>query len=444
MPGFFVSILAAMTFSQDDLLPPDLAETTAAYDRFVPHQFLELLKQPSIVDTQLGDHVEMEMNLLFSDIRDFTSLSESILPAENFRFINSYLSVMEPLVTRHRGFIDKYMGDGIMALFPQSADDAVRAGIDMLRRLVSYNEGRGRAGYKPIRIGVGINTGLVMLGTVGGHNRMASTVIGDAVNFAARMEEMTKTYGSPLVISEHTLHALEDPAAYCIRFLDRLPMKGRYQYQSFYEVFDADPEPLWMAKQDSHDHYERAVACYHMREPERARQLLDECLRIAPDDRVARIYRHRCHDVDRGFLSPSLPPRDEILWRSDYSTLVSSFDHQHVANLALFARLFAQVDEGGPALRPLLDSIRTSLEESFGAEETFMEQHGYAFRDLHQRQHRLQLDALDVLAEDIVTGDHPAAYYRFGIQRQLVDCYINHTTKSDYHLGHFLNRHGVN
>ena len=135
----------------------ELTPTEKAYGRFVPHQFLQLLGRPSIVDVALGDHVEQEMTLLFSDIRDFTILSESILPAENFRFINSYLSTMEPVVSSHQGFIDKYIGDAIMALFPAEAKDGVRCSIEMLRRLSAYNEGRSRAGYAPIRIGIGVN-----------------------------------------------------------------------------------------------------------------------------------------------------------------------------------------------------------------------------------------------------------------------------------------------
>ena len=116
---------------QDPTIPdepaPLLTDTELAYSRFVPNQFMRLLGRHSIVDVELGDHVEQEMTLLFSDIRDFTTLSESILPAENFRFINSYLSTMEPVVAKHAGIIEKYIGDGIMALFTGSADDGVRS-----------------------------------------------------------------------------------------------------------------------------------------------------------------------------------------------------------------------------------------------------------------------------------------------------------------------------
>ncbi|MFH0934669.1 MAG: adenylate/guanylate cyclase domain-containing protein, partial [Pseudomonadota bacterium] len=169
-----------------------LQQTETAYSRLVPHQLLNLLQAKSIVDVKLGDQVERKMTIMFSDIRDFTPLSESMTPAENFEFINSFLSQMEPVISRHRGIIDKYIGDAIMALFEHGAVDAVSGAIAMLERLSYYNAGRVRAGYTPVNIGIGLNTGMVMIGTVGGINRMDSTVIGDAVNLTARLEEATK------------------------------------------------------------------------------------------------------------------------------------------------------------------------------------------------------------------------------------------------------------
>ncbi|MBD0392342.1 MAG: PAS domain S-box protein, partial [Microcoleus sp. C1-bin4] len=132
---------------------------TDAYGRFVPHEFLHFLGYESILEVKLGDQVQKEMSVLFSDIRDFTSLSETMTPAENFQFINAYLSRMEPAITQNFGFIDKYIGDAIMALFDGSADDAVKAGIAMLEELYEYNISCNRPDDPPLQIGIGINTG---------------------------------------------------------------------------------------------------------------------------------------------------------------------------------------------------------------------------------------------------------------------------------------------
>ncbi|MBD0300431.1 MAG: PAS domain S-box protein, partial [Nitrososphaera sp.] len=157
----------------------EIAEATS---RFVPNEFLAFLGCDSIVDIKLGEAVELEMSVLFSDIRDFTTLSEQMTPTENFKFINSYLSRMEPLIVENQGFIDKYIGDAIMALFSEGADDAVKAGIAMLETLAEYNRDRLSLGYVPVEIGVGINTGSLILGIVGGKSRMDGTVVSDAVN----------------------------------------------------------------------------------------------------------------------------------------------------------------------------------------------------------------------------------------------------------------------
>ncbi len=109
-----------------------------AYERFVPHQFLNLLGKERITDIKLGDHIEREMSVLFADIRDFTAFSEKMTPKENFDFLNSYLRQMEPIISEYCGFIDKYIGDGIMALFPKDADSALQGAIAMLRTLAHY------------------------------------------------------------------------------------------------------------------------------------------------------------------------------------------------------------------------------------------------------------------------------------------------------------------
>jgi predicted ATPase/class 3 adenylate cyclase/GAF domain-containing protein len=272
----------------------EMAALNKAYERFVPRQFLHFLKKKSIVDVQLGDNVQQEMSVLFSDIRAFTTLSESLTPAENFKFINSYLSSMEPAIVENNGFIDKYIGDAIMALFPGGADDSVEAAISMLRRLSEYNQGRERAGYVPIEIGIGINTGDLMLGTVGGNSRMDSTVISDAVNLASRLEGLTKIYGVSLLISHQTFLRLSNATNYNIRIIERLKVKGKSHEVAVFEVFDGDEPELREQKLMTSSLFEEALMLYYRKAYQEAEKLFQDCLRQCPKDRAIRVYLERC------------------------------------------------------------------------------------------------------------------------------------------------------
>jgi predicted ATPase/class 3 adenylate cyclase/GAF domain-containing protein/tRNA A-37 threonylcarbamoyl transferase component Bud32 len=274
-----------------------LAQLNKAYERFVPHQFLQFLEKSSIIDVELGDQVQLEMSVLFSDIRDFTTLSETMTPEDNFKFINSYLSRMEPVINKNKGFIDKYIGDAIMALFSGEADHAVKAGIAMLHRLAEYNEYCANAGCAPIQIGIGINTGSLMLGTVGGPNRMDGTVISDAVNLASRVESLTKNYGVSLLITQPTYSRLKNPSQYAIRTLDTVKVKGKSEAVTVYEVFDADPPEIKQAKLVTLELFAEARALYSEGKLFEAARLFSECWRQNPGDRVAKIYWERCESA---------------------------------------------------------------------------------------------------------------------------------------------------
>jgi class 3 adenylate cyclase len=265
-----------------------------AYGRFVPRQFLDLLNKESILDVELGDHVQQEISVLFSDIRDFTTLSESITPEETFKFINAYLSRMEPAIIENNGFIDKYIGDGIMALFSGSADDAVKAAISMQQRITEYNQHRSQTGYEPIKIGIGINTGSLMLGTVGGKNRMDGTVISDAVNLAARLESLTKSYEASLLISHQTLIRLHNPTEYSIRFIEQVKVKGKSQAVAIFEVFDGDEPKVKESKLATKPIFEEGLLLYHKHAISEAEQRFEEVLSINPGDTVAQVYLQRC------------------------------------------------------------------------------------------------------------------------------------------------------
>ncbi|WP_231516812.1 adenylate/guanylate cyclase domain-containing protein [Planktothrix paucivesiculata] len=268
-------------------------QLTDAAGRFVPNQFLSFLGYESLVDVKSGDAVQKQMSILFSDIRSFTQMSERMTPEDNFKFINAYLSRMEPAITENRGFIDKYIGDAIMALFGGSADDAVKAGISMLQRLAEYNLTRQRPDRPPITIGIGINTGDLMLGIVGGQHRMDSTVISDAVNLGSRLEELSKRYGIPLLISEHTFLCLEDPNIYSFRVIDRVRVKGKSEMVSVFEVFDADPPLIYQKKLETKTLFEQALTLYHLKAFPESAECFEACLQENPSDQVAQIYLQR-------------------------------------------------------------------------------------------------------------------------------------------------------
>jgi class 3 adenylate cyclase/tetratricopeptide (TPR) repeat protein len=264
-----------------------------AYERFVPREFLGLLGKESIVDVELGDQVEREMTVLFSDVRGFTALSETMSPAENFAFINEFLSMMEPVFSRFSGFVDKYIGDAIMALFPTGADDALAAAVGMVRELDRLNARRAEQDLPAVRIGIGLNSGLLMLGTVGGPDRMDGTVISDAVNLASRVEGLTRVFGSTILISERTYSHLRNPGAFEVRSIGRVRVKGKATPVSVMEVLDGEPRESRELKRETLADFDEALASYLRRDFEQAAALFGSVLRWNPGDAVAARYLSR-------------------------------------------------------------------------------------------------------------------------------------------------------
>ena len=271
----------------------DLRDTNVSIERFVPQAFLSIVGKPSIVDVMLGDNKRQDMTILFSDIRNFTTISEAMTPDENFAFINAYLERMGPVIRNHNGFIDKYIGDAIMALFT-NADDAVRAALAMFDALAAFNADRRSSGLEPIAIGVGLNTGSLMLGTIGEKHRMDGTVISDAVNLASRIESLTKEYRVGLLISQFTYEQLADPRAYDIRPIDVVVVKGKTQPVTIFEVFSNNPPAERAAKTLTRDLLLSGVDALARRDREAARRCFEECLVRAPGDPAATSLLKSC------------------------------------------------------------------------------------------------------------------------------------------------------
>lgn len=217
-------------------LNENLKELNVAYERFVPKDFLSLIGKSSVTKLLPGDYQAREMSVLFMDIRDFTALSEAMSAEENFTFINEFIGYMEPVIRSNKGFIDKYIGDAIMALFPGNAEDALLCAIQMAGALEKYNQIRKKKGLPPIQMGVGINSGRLILGTVGNNNRMEGTVISDTVNVASRIEHLTKEFKQQILLSEMSFQQLEDPARFNLQMIGEIAIRGKKNKIKLYAV----------------------------------------------------------------------------------------------------------------------------------------------------------------------------------------------------------------
>lgn len=224
----------------------ELERLNASYYRFVPKQLLSLLNRDSFTEVLLGDQRQGAVTVLFCDIRSFTSMSERLGAEATFAFINDFLGRLGPVVRKHGGFIDKYMGDSIMALFTSPAA-ALDSGVEMQRVVAKINEEQGRQGGETIRIGIGVNSGTVMLGVIGEDERLEGTVIGDVVNLASRLEELTKKYLVSFLFGQDTLDALAADGhagggnRWAYRYVGLVQAKGREALTPVYELLSADP-----------------------------------------------------------------------------------------------------------------------------------------------------------------------------------------------------------
>jgi len=290
--------------AEQELMPDPGDDTT--FDRkmnsFVPNEFLRLMGKRSVMELKLGDHIKREMTILFSDIRQFTEMFDSISLEEGFRFINSYFTRVVPVINRYGGFVDKYIGDAIMAIFPQSngADMAVRASVEIQKRFREYNKHRARSGYRPLSLGIGIHTGTIILGVVGTHDRMQNTVISDAVNLASRIEGLTKTFGVSMAISGQTFRKLEHPEKYIFRYLGNVRVRGRVDPTSVYEILNGIDEELKEKKMRTSRNFEQGLFSFALRKYSEALDNFASVLSILPEDRASAIYSSRCQEHLKG------------------------------------------------------------------------------------------------------------------------------------------------
>jgi class 3 adenylate cyclase len=269
-------------------------ENAQTVHRFIPREFLDMLERKTLADVKLGDHVLRDMTVFFSDIRDFTQLSERLTPAENFSFLTSYLRNVTPIIRECGGFVDKYLGDGVMALFPGDAARALQAAVEMHKQLLRYNAGRQIAGYVPIKIGMGLHRGSLMLGTIGAEDQMQTTVIADAVNLASRIEGMTKTFGVNLLLSGSVVAGLPSDHGYRLRGLGAVTAKGKSQSVEIFECFDNDSDDLIAHKERTMPQFAAAMTEFRKGMLLTAGRIFARIAELNREDAPASYYRDRC------------------------------------------------------------------------------------------------------------------------------------------------------
>ncbi len=288
----------------------ELKRLNNSFARFFPAEYLQFLRKDSVTEVQLGDYVSKTMAVMFSDIRSFTTLSETMTPQENFNFVNAYLKRVSPEIRNHYGIIVKFLGDGMMAVFPDGADDAVKAGIAKQNRVHEYNQERSARGGLPIQVGIGVHVGHMMLGMVGDENRIQGDAFSDNVNLTARLEGLTKYYGVSMLISGQTLEHLSHPDRYQIRFLDRAIVKGRNEAIAVYEVLDAESEEVRHLKVQTQPDFEQGISCYRNCSLNDAKACFEQVLAVNPSDQTAQLYLERVE----GLLEHGIPETWNEAW----------------------------------------------------------------------------------------------------------------------------------
>ena len=236
--------------------------------------------------------------VLFADIRRFALMSETMTPRNTVSMLNEFFTEMVEVIFTRGGMLDKYMGDGLMAIFgapvvgSADADNALYVANDMIRALGAFNSRRARRGSEPIEIGIGLATGEVLAGSVGASKRLEYTAIGNNVNLAARLESANKYYGTPVLLAATTVDELKSSAV--LRRLDLIQAKGISQPTWVYELLGHHTRGTFPKLASVIKAYEAGVDCYQRRDWTGGRGHFADALELAPQDRPSRIFYDRC------------------------------------------------------------------------------------------------------------------------------------------------------
>lgn len=277
---------------------------TELFGQYVPPELVEEMSRNPEGYSMAGR--KAELTVLFSDVRGFTTISESMEPDQLAQLMNEYLSAMTLVVRKHRGTLDKYIGDAIMAFWgapvdePAHARRAVETALGMQQALLDLNRTLAAKGAPEMKIGIGINTGSMTVGDMGSVVRRAYTVMGDAVNLGSRLESITKQYGVGIIVGEATRHAVKDMV---FRELDRVQVKGKQEPTAIFEPLGAE-ELLSAETLDELKSWNQMLYYYRAQDWDHAEAALLNLLRRQPDCRLYALYMERIAELRKNPPSP--------------------------------------------------------------------------------------------------------------------------------------------
>ena len=263
---------------------------------FVPEQYLQRLAQGG--ESVHGNTKEEEITVLFCDIRGFATIAEAQLPSQTFDWLNAFFTQMVTAIAAHHGFIDKFLGDALMAVFDRKgyhAQDALSAAVRMRQNLSDFNGDRHQYNLEhQVNIGIGVHTGRGLIGMLGSANRMEPTVIGDVVNTASRLEELTKLYGCSIIASDVTVAQINQPELFHLRWIDHLALRGKQQVNQLYEVMGTQAYTLDPAKVSAQGVFEQGMQSWKQGKYTAALRYFQQVIEQNPTDAVAILYTERC------------------------------------------------------------------------------------------------------------------------------------------------------
>ena len=258
--------------------------------KFVPNEFIRSLGKEIITDVKLGDQAEKIVTVLFSDIRNYTTLSERMTPEENFSFVSSFNERMGPIIRKHNGFINQYLGDAIMAIFPGNASDSLAAAIEMQLAVQDFNAECRSRNQPTIQIGVGMHTGPLIMGITGDKDRMDATTISDTVNTASRIESLTKYDRASIILSDATFQQILQPENFLLRNLGKVQVKGKMAPVGIYECFNGNAFEEIEKKERTLPLFNKAMDFYLNRLFSDALNSFTEVLNHHPGDSTAEFF----------------------------------------------------------------------------------------------------------------------------------------------------------